>query len=456
MSSNPALFSVRLLLKAVLVTGFLAISTVANAETREIIANPVYEKHAIGRWTWGNNYRPLWIAPINVEVLDLQGEAGGLTPLFAVGGTQTAGLAFEGADGLSYTFRAVDKNHEEYLPPEWIGSIIADRVQDQVSAAHPGIFPVVSGLAESLTWMVEPAQRLVVMPNDPALGEHRQSFAGMLGTFGEFPSAATDRHEGFMGTTEILSTRDLWPRWEESPQDINSERFLRYRIFDLWIGNWDRHSKQWRWAYSPEVGDWRPIAEDPDQALSDYQGWMLKVVRWYFPNPLTFNDRISGMEGATRNGADIDRWLLTDLDRETFMRTARSVQAELTDEVIDSALKRMPAEWYELSGEQLASRLKIRRDNLLEAVERYYLHLSGQVSIRGTDQAEKATIQRREDGSVTVGLSLLEEDVPYYQRNFIPSETRALRIYLYGGDDEIVTTGPGSAQDQGARDRRRW
>ena len=38
------------------------------------------------RWLWGGDYRRLWTEPIQVEVLDLQTFAGGLTPVMRVGG----------------------------------------------------------------------------------------------------------------------------------------------------------------------------------------------------------------------------------------------------------------------------------------------------------------------------------------------------------------------------------
>ena len=45
-----------------------------------------------------------------VKVLSLQTVGGGLSPVTRVGGNETLGLAMKGQDGLSYTFRAVDKN----------------------------------------------------------------------------------------------------------------------------------------------------------------------------------------------------------------------------------------------------------------------------------------------------------------------------------------------------------
>lgn len=226
-----------------------AMSTAVTAETRMVAAGPEYERSGLHNFWFGKNYRDLWTTPIEVEVLDLDREAGGLTPEFVVGGQQTPGLAMKGSDGRSYTFRSVNKDHRDLLPVEWYRTIVAKEVQDQVSATHPGVFPIMNGVSEALPWAEQVPQRLVVMPDDPRLREFRERFAGRLGTFGEYPTAATADHDGFLGASEIVSTLELWQRWLQDPSNhADDELLLRYRIIDLWTGNWDRHSRQWRWA----------------------------------------------------------------------------------------------------------------------------------------------------------------------------------------------------------------
>jgi hypothetical protein len=424
----------------------LSVMTVSagQAETRQHIAGPEYGKSALHTFWWGEGYREVWTTPIEVELLDLRKEAGGLEVVTQVGGMQTPGLALKGADGKAYTFRSVKKDLTRILPKQWQKTILAENIQDQNTANHPGVYPFLDGLPEPFPWAAQPPQRLVLMPDDPALGEYRELFAGRLGTFGEYPMPAEKGRPGFMGATEILSSQELWRRWLEGPENrVDTKMFLRYRIADIWTGNWDRHSKQWRWARLPGKDRWRPIAEDPDQVFADYGGPLLWLARWQFPKLVAFEDRISGMEGVTFNGADIDRWVLTDLDREAFLQAAREMQAELTDEVIERAMKNQPPEWYAVNGEELAEKLKRRRDGLEEAVERYYRYLAGEVNVHGTDRDEVARIRRSEEGDVEVTIALAGEDAqPYYRRRFKAGETRSVRLYLYGGSDRVVSEGP--------------
>ena len=267
-------------------------------------------------------------------------------------------------------------------------------------------------------------------------------FAARLGTFGEYALPKSNDQGGFLGATEILSTKDLWQRWLKGA-DVwaNRELFLRYRIADIWAGNWDRHSRQWRWANVPGEKGWRPIPEDPDQVFSDYQGPLLWLARWYFPMLLRFKDKISPMEGAANS--DVDRWLLADIDQSTFTKLTREFQAQLTDEVIDNAVRQLPPEWYAINGQVLSQRLKKRRDNLTDAIDRYYKFLTAEVSIRGTNLNDTLYIDRFDDGGVEITLGLQSEDAePYYRRRFAPDETKSLRIYLYGGDDQVLSKGP--------------
>src|SRR4029078_92831 len=158
----------------------------AAPETREVVIGKEYEAGGFHRWLWGTDYRALWTMPVKVRVLDLHHFAGGLTPVMRVGGQQTKGLAMKGADGRDYTFRSIDKDPGSILPEDlrdtWVRSII----QDQMAASHPASFLVADELMGAAGILRTP-QLLVVLPDDPALGEFRKDFAGAVGQVYEFP-----------------------------------------------------------------------------------------------------------------------------------------------------------------------------------------------------------------------------------------------------------------------------
>ena len=419
-------------------------------QTQTMVAGVEYGAGALTKMFLGNAYRDIWTMPIEVEVLNLGSESGGLQPVRRVGGLQTAGLALRGVDGRSYTFRGVAKDPTLILPEELQDTPIADIAQDQISASFPAGSLVAAPLAHA-AGVLESLPRLVVMPDDPRLGEFREEFAGLLGTIEEFPTAAAGG--GTFGATEIIGGRELFEHiTRSSAMAIDAEAFLRARLVDLLLGDWDRHVEQWRWARIPGKVGLQPIAEDRDQAFSRYEGIALAIARDREPKLDSFQSRYQGLEGLTWNARSLDRRLLSGLDWPSWQRAAAEVQERLTDAVIDAATRHMPVEYHERHGAELNRKLRARRDALAEQARRFYLFLSQVVNIHTTNSADAVRIERHHDGSLDVvvepGNGVCDRATaaaePFFSRRFEAGETRQLRLYTGGGDDCVSVSGPPS------------
>jgi hypothetical protein len=420
---------------------------VSSDSTEQVAAGKRYHASGLHRFLFGKDYRRLWVEPIEAEILDLRKEAGGLSPVMTVGGHQTLGLALKGNDGRAYTFRGIDKDPTATLPPELVGTIADRVVQDQISSSHPAAPLVVESLMEA-AGVLYTKVRFVVMPDDPALGEFREEFAGVLGTFQEYPTPISETSPGFAGATEILSHLEMWNRLEASPADrVDSRAFLRARLLDIFIGDWDRHRKQWRWAKMPGKPGWQPIPEDRDQAFCRYDGLFISAARPGLPFIVDFGKKYPRMDGLTYAARDSDRYLLTDLKRSDWESIAIDLKSHLTDSVIEEAVKRLPPEYYRLDGSRLETTLKVRRDQIVVATDRFYKLLARKVNIQMTDQAELAEIVRVDSNTTDIRISLRPSEKgdappkPYYNRRFYHGETQEIRLYLRGGDDFVVAQG---------------
>ena len=414
--------------------------------TRKVTAGPQYAAGGFHRLMLGTGYRSLWATPIEVEVLDLATEVGGLKPAFRVGGLQTKGLALMGKDGRNYTFRGLDKDPSNILPEELQDTFVENLVQDQMASQHPAGALMVDELAKAAGVPTTPI-RIVVMPDDPALGEFRREFAGLVGTLSEYPSAQTTEHPGFEGAVEIIDHMKLYAKIAASPDDrAATGELLRARLFDLLVSDFDRHRKQWRWASRPGDRLWHPIPEDRDQAFARYEGFFVRSVSRYVPQIRKFGKNYDSIFGLTYNGREQDRWLLPELSRGAWSEAAAELKARVTDEAIERAARRMPPEWYAIDGARLVAAVKHRRDTLMEEADRFYLFLARQVDVQATDATEQARASRHEDGSVLVEVSRLGADdrpeKPYFSRRFVPGETRSVRLYLRGGNDRVTVLGP--------------
>lgn len=397
----------------------------------------------------GDDYRPLWLTPIRVPLLDLSGFAGGLTPTKRGGGRQTRSLRFRGADGREYAFRSVDKFPDLADEPALRQTVVADVVQDQVSSLHPGAAAVVAPLVDA-AGVLHVTPRLVVMPDDARLGEFRQDFAGVLGWIEERPDETEGGRANFGGFPRITGTEALLDRLEESPDDrVDTRAYLTARLLDLFLNDWDRHEGQWRWAQADRGGRrvWLPIPRDRDYAFVDYDGLVMQIGRNAVKNAVRFGAKIHDVPGLVLNAQALDRRLLTDLDRAVWDSTALVLQARLTDAVIDAAVARMPVELQPLSATQLSAALKGRRDHLPSAARTFYARLASDVEVRGTDARDLAVVDRLRGGEVEVRLYGAEAaGDPYFRRRFRPSETREVRVFLHGGDDRAVLRGEGPAE----------
>src|SRR5438093_5921693 len=208
------------------------------------------------RWLLGTHYRDLWATSVEVEQLDLSRFAGGLTPTGCGGRRQTKVLRLLGADGRQYVFRSIDKDPTLALPPELRATFAKDVIQDQISSAHPGAPLVVAPLLGA-TGVLHAEPQLTELPSaDARLAGFdcvRPGF--LLGMIEERPTEPPDNDVGFAGAVELAGTKKLFEYLERDARNrVDSRAFLAARLMDVFIGDWDRHQDQWRWARF-DVGD---------------------------------------------------------------------------------------------------------------------------------------------------------------------------------------------------------
>ena len=418
----------------------------ASGRGRRVVIGEEYRAGGFHRWLWGSDYRALWTRPVEVEVLDLHTVGGGLTPVRRVGGQETKGLALRGADGRDYTFRGIDKDPTSVLPEDLRDTWAQSLVQDQIAANHPAGFFVADELMRAAR-IPTTDQRLVVMPDDPALGEFRKDFAGLVGQFYEYPGARSARNPGFKGAVEIIKHDELYKRIAANPREaVDTRAFLKARLFDILIGDWDRHRDQWRWARFAEGGPWVPIPDDRDQAFSRYEGLVLGLARARLPFLQVYGRSYPGMKGLTWNGREQDRQLLAGMERPAYAEVAAELKSEITDDVIARAARRMPPEYFAIDGARLIRDLTGRRNRLPEAAQAFYEHLADKVQVHLTDAAEYVEVRRLAGGDTLVQAWTRGPDGgpagdPFFRRTLHDKDTQEVQVFAGGGEDRVVTVG---------------
>ena len=420
-----------------------------GAKTHVVVPGKRFRTGGFKRWIYGSDYRDLWTTPIEVAVLDLDSVGGGLTPLRTGGFGQSISLHFTGKDGRRYTVRSLDKDPTKRIWDELKGTIADDFLQDMISALLPTGALVVDPLMEA-TGILHSKHTLVVIPDDPRLKEYREEFAGLIGMLQEHPSEGANNTPGFAGSQQISGTEKLWEHLEETPYNrVDSRAFLKARLMDFFINDKDRHRAQWRWARFPngESYTWVPIPEDRDQAFIDLDGFAMAVARRGIPKfIIKFDDKYPSVLGLTATGWELDREFLAELDKAAWDSVVTAFCTDLTDPVIEAAVRKLPEPYYKIVGKTLTEALKSRRDALPGFADRYYKLITRQPEIKATDQNEYVQCEHLPSGDLVIRIGLIEgpdgeRKAPYFQRTFHPEESREVRIYLRGGADHVEISG---------------
>jgi len=415
----------------------------------KVTAGPEYDMGGFSEIFLGEHWRKLWTTPFEANVLDLEKFSGGLTPYKKGGGLQTKSLRFKGNDGKLYKFRSINKDPGKLLPFELRETFVADAVKDQISTSHPFSAMIVAPILNSVG-ILNAQPQVVVIPDDERLSSFRSEFKNLLGTIEEHPDEGSDGEPGFAGSDKVVGSAKLFKKLEDDNDDqVDHAEFLKARLVDIFLGDWDRHSDQWRWARfkQNEKKIWKPIPRDRDQAFCLYDGLVPMIVGESITQIEGYGKDYPKIYDLTWNGRYVDRRFLPPLEKNVWDSLAAFIQQKVTDSIIVNAVKKMPPEWFKLEGKYLIDLIKSRRDQLKEASDEYYELIAETVDVYGSNKSEYLEVNRLDDDRVEVLLYKLDKKTggkkgeSFFHRTFNVDETDEIRVYLLGGKDKAVING---------------
>ena len=409
-----------------------------NTDSFTTTAGRSYPAGRLKRVFAGDLNRGLWDIPVRLPVLNMATVGGGLHPTRISGGKQTVGLRMMGRNGLEYEFRPAVKNADGVLPGWMRKGALADALDDQMAAQFPFGAVVVSRLLDAVG-VQAPRPVPVVMPNDPRLGQFRSLFAGRVGLFMIHPNEREGNRPGYGGYSRIIDSDEMYEDISRNPgTGFDDHQFLRVRLIDMLVGDWDRHSGQWRWGR--DGNQWRAIPEDRDWAFARMDGVVGRLARIFYPQYVGFSDRFPSVDRLTRQADRVDHQVLNRLEEEEFLGIAREVQAAVSDSVIDAAVGVLPPEFLAVEKGPLSSALKARRDELVEYAEQYYRHLVKELRVFGfLNSADVVEFDQVSDSGARVRVRAGSRTAPVTFERFIRAdETKEVTLFIEEGKDQVV------------------
>ena len=419
--------------------------------TVTVAVDPSYNQHGkFHDWLLGRHYRAEWATPVAFPVLDIQTAEGGLIPYKMGGGKQTASLKVRNEAGRYFTVRGIDKDPAAVLPEGFRTGLALAVLQDQVSAQHPYAAFVLPPLATAAS-ILHLNPRYVFVPNDPALGQYREKFANTPAALEEDAKGNQSQDASLGFATKLVSTDKMLENLlDDNDNQVDQPAFARSRLFDMWIGDWDRHEDQWRWAqHKNEAGDktYTAVPEDRDIAFYKTDGVLPSLLSKKFAvrNFQNFGYDYGDYKGLNQTGMSNDRLYLSAVTRAEWIKQAKIMQALLTDSVIEKAFAtRWPQQIYAGHGAEIVAKLKSRRALLPTVAGQYADLLADIVEVRGSQKNEKFTVTRLPHHQTRVLVQKInkkgELSKVLYDRTF-DRKTDEIRLYGIGGRDVYTLTG---------------
>ncbi|RKN78702.1 ShlB/FhaC/HecB family hemolysin secretion/activation protein [Ulvibacterium marinum] len=427
-----------------------------------------YDKSGLHKFLWGDRYRKFYAKEVTAPVVKLDTLYGGLKVTKEGGGHQSFSLRLEDKKGKEYAMRSLKKNALKFLKfklpglayneEDYKDTFAEDVISDFFTTAHPYLQLAVNPLAKA-AGVNHSDSDLFYVPKQASLEEYNKSFGDELYFVERRPSEEQTNYKGYKRTidetgkvTDVESSTDMLEKIKsDESYTVDQHSYIRARVFDMLIGDWDRHQDQWRWLqFENNAGhkEFMPVPRDRDNAFPKFDGFAMKVIKLFVPlsrSWQTFDADIDNLKWINNSGYPLDRSLLTKLGAEAWEQEAKIIQEQITSDVIENAFSKLPPE---VNADDIV--VKIKKD-LMERLKtlpgnakKYGEFLNRSVAITATEKDDVIEITRMPEGQTKVVIKRLlsdEKNEKIYERTFRRDETKELLIYGLGDDDVFMVTG---------------
>ena len=394
------------------------------------------------RFFFGENYRKEWSAVTSLPVIHLSTFRGGVFIVKEGGGNQTRSLRLKDKNGMEWVLRSVEKYPDAILPQVLKKTFVDDIVTDAMSAQHPYSALVVPPIAHAAG--VPHAHPVIgIVAPDSVLGSYSKTFAGTICLLEE--REPTGKSINYIDMQAALNS--------SNDNNFDSTVFLKARILDVFIGDWDRHPDQWR--FKPEFNGaglkYIPVPRDRDQVFYTNQGVFPYLESRPYVQPFFegFNPKIRNAGTLLFSSTLMNARLINQFSYEDWMRITNEFVAKVTDSVLELAITQLPPSVYEIRHDDLLKILKSRRSDLPRAMSAYYYFLNKSAFIQTSDKNEFIEIKDTARNGMYISIRKLSVEGKagqiIFSKIYDPAITKEIRFFTGNGKDSILIDNKNSA-----------
>lgn len=444
-----------------------AVASNYSQNTTKTKSASIYTKEATNKSQfykklWGNRYRDDYSEEINAPTVRLDTLFGGLTPIRKGGGHQSKSLRLKDSKGREYVMRALKKSalqylqavafKEQYIEGQFNDTYTEGLLLDLFTGAHPYAPFAIATLADAAgVYHTNPV--LYYVPKQNTLGAFNNEFGDELYMIEERAADGHGNNEGFGFSDELISTSDMLINLNKDEKySVDEAAYIRARLFDMLIGDWDRHQDQWRWAIFKKEGDiiYKPVPRDRDQAFSKMaDGTMLSIATTLIPGARllrSYNEDIKSVKWFNVEPYALDLALINEADMQKWNAQVKQITTNLTDDVIDAAFTNLPKEINIESINDIKNKLKGRRANLQKISDTYFKFINKYAIIKGTDKDDFFEVERMPNGNTKISSYRIKKGGKgdlLHQRIYNRKTTKEIWIYALDDEDVFEVKGTG-------------
>lgn len=407
------------------------------------------------KFFWGDRYRKYYNTPVDAKTVSLDTLFGGLTPVRKGGGNQSKSLRLKDKDGREFVMRALRKNAVQYLQAvafknqyikgQFEKTYTEGLLLDVFAGAHP-YAPFVVGKLSDAIGIYHTNPTLYYVPKQNTLGHFNSEFGDELYMIEERAASGHGNQKSFGYSNKLISTDDVLSKIiEDEDTSIDESMYIRARLFDMVLGDWDRHQDQWRWAKFKENKKtiYRPVPRDRDQTFSKMaDGFLLGLATKVVPAlrlMQSYEEDLKSPKWFNLEPYPLDMAVLSNFTEDDWLAQIMHIRTNLTDAVIDEAFKDFPGEVQDETITDIKRKLKGRIQNLPKIAEKYWKTINKYQVVKGTHKDDWFDIERLPNGQTKITAYRIKKGKKkskFHEKTY--SKTYTKEIWIYGLDDDDV------------------
>lgn len=418
---------------------------------KSIYPSDMKDKSRIYNLLWGKHYRDIYSVPITIPSTTFD--------IFKGGAKVTAqadnfhGLLLEDKQkklyllkplGGSTSFLESDFFQEMYNKKDFQDTYLDTFIGDAYTIINPYTF-IASDYIAGQIGLSSNNPRIYYLPpytttDTIADGSHIQDKLVSITDIPDF-----NLKENIFTTAELLEMMQ-----KDKFLFVNQQLYIRERLFDMLIGDWNKIPENWTWNAQIN-GDsivFNPTVVDRNHAFTKVDGLlfkeMLAVLGLGFIS--NYDTGIKKLKKSNKLGYTLDRVVTAGCDETIWIQEANYLKKHLSDSLINEAFDKLPkgVECNEII--ETKDILKARRNQVEELAKTYYNILQYNPIITGTLRADSFIIDRNNQDNTHIRIYDKERGSIVFDKKYNKKAAKEIWIYGLGGEDHFEVNGINSSK----------